>query len=253
MEAPARANVFTVDSGVPQPALVAPVVGRQLCLAEPSHATAALQRALLGDAHTLWHVDLATSAARRVAGYAQATLPPHQLRAIAMFRMACTPLALHTQHDVPVVSRTCQFCRLHRGVHIIEDDFHAVFECSLYDTFRVAFFRPLPALPARARPNKPQEALRHVLSTMDAHQSRALGRFLSRVLYTREIYLARLHYGLVASRPDNTVCTHAATVVRIDDTLRASSESCVSAWWRRPLPSPCVLTLPDHESGIVKL
>lgn len=249
-EAPIRSNVFTVDSGAPQPALVEPVLGRQLCLAEPSHAAAALQRALLGDAHTLWHVDLATVAARRVAGYAQAALPPHQLRAIAMFRMACTPLALHTKHDVPVVSRTCQFCCYHRGVHIVEDDFHAVFECPLYDTFRVAFFRPLPALSACSRPNTSQEALRHALSTIDAHHSRALGRFLSRVLYTREIYLARLSLSPVASRPDNLACTQAASVARIDDELRASSELCVAAWWRRPLPIPYVLVLP--ESGIVK-
>ena len=250
-EAPVRANVFVVEGQAIPPALEAPVVGRQTCLVEPAYAAASLQRELLGDAHTLWHVDLATMAARRVGGYAQSALPAHQLRAIAMFRMACTPLALHTQHDAPVISRTCQFCRIHRDMHVIEDDFHAVFECPLYDTFRVAFFRSRPATLAHARPNMPQAALSHALATKDAQQSRALGRFLSRLLYTREIFLARLHNIPVASRPDNLVCTLAASISRIDETSRVLSDACVTAWWRRSLPPPCVLVLP--ESGMIRL
>ena len=121
----------------------------------------------------------------------------------------------------------------------------------IYDMFRVAFFRASPATPVHPRPITPQAALGHALATKDAQQSRALGRFLSRLLYTREIFLARLHNIPVASRPDNLACTLAASISRIDETSRALSNACVTAWWRRSLPPPCVLVPP--ESGIVTL
>ena len=249
---PVRDNVYVCANGVNEadPFLhsALPAIGRKEALAEPASARAALQRALLGDGNTHWHPDLATLAVRSLAGYAHATLPPHQLRAVAFFRLGCAPLALHVQHDLPVTSRVCQFCHKRRGLRIVEDQFHVVFECPLYDCFRVSFLKTLLPLPDTPRENTPHNALAHILCTNDASHSRALGRFLSRVLHTREIFLLRSACLPIPSRPDTDVCTQAATTATIDPSMRTKSESHLVKWWSRPLPCPYVLTIPASGS-----
>jgi len=255
--APVRDNVYTVDAKVALPdpfdgSCIA-ARGRMLNVVEPVYATAALQRELHGDANTLWHVDLATVAARRLGGYAAATLPPHQLRAIVAFRIGHTPLAVHTSHGLPVVSRACCFCHQHLGERSIEDDFHVLFECPLYNSSRIAYFCRLLPLAGRDRSHTrtPTQITARLLSTRDATDSRALGRFLSRVLHTRELFLARLNGHPAPYRPDHEICMRIASDPDSALALIGRSALHVRNWLGSVPPSPLYVHVPS--SGLVPL
>lgn len=152
-----------------------------------------------------------------------------------------------------MISRVCRFCHEHLGQRIIEDDFHALFECPLYNFFRVAYFRRRSPLADhdRARSYTPTQITARLLTTRDASDSRALGRFVSRVLYTRELHLARLNGHPVPNRPDHELCTQIASSPASALDLIGASALCVRAWLGSLPPSPQYVHVPP--SGLVAL
>ena len=203
--------------------------------------------------------DRATRAARRVGGfsaYAQAALPRHQLRAIVAFRTGSTPLALHSAHHLPVISRCCVFCYAARGARIVEDAFHAIFECPLYAELRCTYFRGLPPLDssrefARGPPTH-RTILAAALSPRDAHHARMLGRFLSRLLYARELHVARVAgHSSVPHRPDHSLCARIACMDQVDGPDLLLATTAVRSWLGSDPPPSVVLCVPS--SGCVYL
>ena len=119
----------------------------------------------------------------------------------------------------------------------------------------IHFFRGLPPLvacsPSKGPPSH-RTILAAALSPRDTHQARMLGCFLSRVLYTRELYVACLA-GLPAAthRPDHLLCSRLACCDQVDPTDRFLASTAVHSWLGTDLPPPVVLTIP--ESGHVYL
>jgi hypothetical protein len=179
--------------------------------------------------------------------------PPTNCGRWSRSRLGHTPLALHVSHGLPVVSRVCAFCHGFLRQRVIEDDFHALFECPLYNSFRVDFLQRLSPLAGHDRSHActPTQITARLLSTRNASDSRALGRFLSRILYTRELFLARLTGHPVPYRPDHELCLRAAsTPASALDQIGASALH-VRAWLGSLPPSPHFVHVPS--SGLVAL
>ena len=75
-----------------------------------------------------------------------------------------------------------------------------------------------------------------------------LGRYLSRILYTRELYLARMaSRPSPPHRPDLDVCTQVACRDSVDLIDRFHATTAVREWLGADLPPSVVLCVPNSQ------
>ena len=123
-----------------------------------------------------------------------------------------------------------------------------------FDVLRVPYFCALSACAppgggphTSRRPLTPLATLAAALSPPDASRSRALGRFLARLLYVRELFTARAaSLPAPPHRPDHTLCASLASLDRPDPSARVQSELAVRDWLGHDTPAPVVLCVPVH-------
>jgi hypothetical protein len=66
-------------------------------------------------------------------------IPGHHIKSLLRFRLGCTPLKVHTIHDIPRDARTCPICTS----GLVDDEQHMLFECHAFDSYRTRFSHSL--------------------------------------------------------------------------------------------------------------
>ena len=142
-------------------------------------------------------VSLNGSLCRKVAPFGYVCLTPRLSRALALFRLGVAPLNRNICFSSCISARICSFCFNSGAGKFIEDEFHACFECSLFDSLRCSLFEILHKngfmFSSKQNCNDvcPITLLADLLSVANPAHVRCVSRFLNDCLSLRALYLEK--------------------------------------------------------------
>ena len=99
--------------------------------------------------------------------YLDIRLPNKIKSSYAKFRTSNHPLAVETQRycslNIPRIKRLCNFCNMNE----VEDEFHLLFSCEIYTSFRHALFQKLRSIISNLNVDNKEEFTKQIFCTTD--------------------------------------------------------------------------------------
>ena len=128
---------------------------------------------------------------RPEAPYANICLNVGVLRCLAMFRMECSEVNVHTLFRCPKLERYCAFCKCMYNRYIVENEFHTLMVCPLFFSLRTVFMQKWFSQNSSTHESIPDMYTLYT-TILDGHLSKhakPLGIFILECLISRCLYL----------------------------------------------------------------